>query len=137
MILTLSIILASLIITIILCLIFYNDDNMFLRILFAISITGIIFIVAFGFGMFFTLSSEKIKIENVKKTTILKSKTTVYVEIEKEKVSYTEKSEYDDITDSTQFYKITYYNYYGGVNKTVYSYDTIYKNKQKNIKINY
>lgn len=78
-----------------------------------------------------TVFNKYIKIEEVRPIEVVKSKSTVYVEIENKTLSFKEKSFYDKITDTTIFYKITFYNYYGLEKGVEYTINETYKNIEK------
>lgn len=71
----------------------------------------IIIIIFIGFLSYAVCDTKYIKVEKIKPKCVLKSETSVYVEIEDGIVIF--KGENDNITDTTTLYKVTYYNHYG------------------------
>lgn len=119
---------------------FYCSENYdFLSIpLFVFGISSFIFIGIVGFGIHATKDYETMVVEQIKPDTVLKSKTTVYIEIDNgNNLIFKDKVDFDEINDSTTFYKIRYYNYYGYEIAVEYSKDKKFKNIEygKRIKI--
>lgn len=79
-----------------------------------IGVVGLIVLGLFGFGFYATKSEDTMMVEKLSVDTVIKSNTTVYVEIlNEETLEFTTKKSYDEINDSTVFYKVSYYNHYG------------------------
>lgn len=79
----------------------------------AIGAVALLIVGVAGFGAHASDNYEFVMIERVKQTKVLKSDYKVYVEFGESTITYNSKKDYDEINDSTDFYKITIYNYYG------------------------
>jgi len=93
-----------------------------------ISIVGLLILGIGGFGIYASQSKDKMIVEKVPVDTILKSKIKVYVELKdvSETFEFIDKKEFDEINDSTCFYRVTYYNKYNIDIKEIYSYNKIF-----------
>ena len=90
----------------------------------AIGVIGLILVGAFGFGVYgvnktqYEIKTEPNRIE------ILKSTTTLYLEIDDKKYSYDTHETYENISDSTAIFYIIEYNMYDyECEKTLYYID--------------
>ena len=70
-------------------------------------------ILLLGFALHANIHTEKTIIVKMKADTIIKTKYNVHVEIDKKNLIFSSKKEYDNITDTTTFYKKININYYG------------------------
>lgn len=81
------------------------------------SVLGLIIILltaSLGFGLFAGTLNYSHKIEQVTIDTLVKSPTTVYVELlNDEHLEFTSKQDYDYLNMDTKIYKVTYFNHYG------------------------
>ncbi|NPV12852.1 MAG: hypothetical protein HPY57_13860 [Ignavibacteria bacterium] len=99
------------------------------KILFLIlGFVGLVIVGAFGFGYHASSNCDTMVVEQLKPDTVLKSRTTVYVEIDGQRLYFTEKVDFDEIDNDAIFYKVIYYNYYGFETYTIYSRNKIFKN---------
>jgi hypothetical protein len=65
-----------------------------------------------GFGFHACETHEKVIVEKMIPDTIIKSQYKVYVEFKDTSLIYKDKRDYDEINDSTVFYKVRYFNMY-------------------------
>jgi len=90
--------------------------------------TGLIIILStaiLGFGLFACSLNHSHKVEQVLIDTLVKSPTTVYVElVNNEHLEFTSKQDYDYLNMDTKIYKVTYFNHYNYELNTEYVLDT-------------
>lgn len=98
---------------------------------------GFIFIVCLGFGIYATINTKNIMIEEVKKDTVIRYNKTLYVElVNGHTLQYDSKLAFDLIDNSTKFYIVKHYNYYNSEKSSEGYYITNNCDELKEIEIN-
>jgi hypothetical protein len=130
MILTLSIICVIFLILFVFGALIDSENMAFL------GIAGFLIVAVVGFGVICPLFGNKMKVEKIQTDTITITNKNVYVEFSNgEEEKYDKIEDLNKINDSTSFYKISYYNYYGFINSEKITYDEKYEKFELNKKI--
>jgi hypothetical protein len=98
-----------------------EDKQMGLKLTFLIlGIGGMIVMGVYGFGQYATEKVKNFDVIEMQCDTVVKSDDKLYVEIDNKTLTYIDKKSYDEINDSTPFYKVISYNLYNSEISTKY-----------------
>jgi hypothetical protein len=84
---------------------------------------GCFLIGVVGFAVHASQDDEKVMITQIEQTKITKSDIKVYVEFGERTITFETHKDYEEINDSTIFYEIIYYDYYGNENRRLITRD--------------
>ena len=106
------------VVSIIIFFIGFGIDNEDWRyVFFIVGVIGIVAVGGGGFGAHATSNYKYMVVEKIKPITVVKTDSRVIVEFYVDNEIYKYESEeiidYTTVTDSTKFYLVRYYNYYG------------------------